>query len=254
MSVAEGGVFKMNFLSVVLLAILLSACSGMQVADLRPQISAVSLDPEVMSEVDRVSIPMPPETVPARRDRAQGASLWQGGSDSFFDDQRAARVGDIVTITITIDDTARLSNQSNVSREGSANIANPSIFGVQLPSFGEGEEAPENVVSLGSEFSRGGQGQIERNERIRLRLAALVVQLLPNGNFVIAGRQEIKVNDEIRELRVAGIVKPQDIAPDNSIPYDKIAEARITYGGRGQLSRQQRTNYGEGALNVILPY
>jgi flagellar L-ring protein FlgH len=244
----------MRVLLLPLLALPLTACSAAQKADLRPEITDVTLDGEVMPEIGQVSVPMPPPAQPPRRDRAQGASLWQGGSDSFFDDQRAAQVGDIVTIHITIDDTAQLSNQSSRSREGAASIANPSLFGSRLPSTNGAEEDPENILELGSEFSRTGAGEIERNERIRLRLAALVVQLLPNGNFVIAGRQEIKVNEEIRELRVAGIVKPQDIAPDNSIAYDKIAEARITYGGRGQISRQQRTGYGEGALNVLLPY
>lgn len=236
------------------LALSLAACSAAQKADLRPEISDMTLDGGVMPEIDQVSVPMPPPDVAPPRDRAQGASLWQGGSDSFFDDQRASQVGDIVTINITIDDTARLTNQSSRSREGSATIANPSLFGAQLPDLSGAEGDPENLLELGSDFARSGEGEINRNERIRLRLAALVVQLLPNGNFVIAGRQEIKVNEEIRELRVAGIVKPQDISPDNSIPYDKIAEARITYGGRGQLSRQQRTSYGEGALNILLPY
>ena len=207
----------MRLLLLPLLALPLVACSAAQKADLRPEIADVTLDGSVMPEINQVSVPMPPETAPPRRDRAQGASLWQGGSDSFFDDQRAAQVGDIVTIHITIDDTAQLSNQSSRTREGSASIANPSVFGAQLPALGGAEEDPENIVELGSEFSRTGAGEIERNERIRLRLAALVVQLLPNGNFVIAGRQEIKVNEEIRELRIAGVIKPQDIAPDNSI-------------------------------------
>lgn len=237
-----------------LLALSLTACGATQRADLRPEISDVTLDQRVMPEIDQVTIPMPAPEAPLARDRAQGASLWRGGSDSFFDDQRAQRVGDIVTINITIDDTARLSNQSSRSREGEADIANPSLFGTSLPSLDpDAEEDPASLLTMGSGFSRTGAGEIERNERIRLRLAALVVQVLPNGNFVIAGRQEIKVNEEIRELRVAGVVKPQDIAPDNSVPYDKIAEARITYGGRGQISRQQRTGYGEGALHVLLP-
>lgn len=244
----------MRILLLPLIALSLTACGEAQRADLRPEISDVTLDQQVMPEIDRVAIPMPPPDVAPARDRAQGASLWRGGSDSFFDDQRAQRVGDIVTINITIDDTARLSNQSSRSREGEADIANPSLFGMSLPSLDpDATEDPESLLTMGSGFSRSGAGEIERNERIRLRLAALVVQLLPNGNFVIAGRQEIKVNEEIRELRVAGVVKPQDILPDNSIPYDKIAEARITYGGRGQLSRQQRTGYGEGALHVLLP-
>ncbi len=80
------------------------------------------------------------------------------------------------------------------------------------------------------------------------------MQMLPNGNMVVAGRQEVKVNQELRELRVAGIIRPQDINMNNTIPYEKIAEARITYGGDGSISRQQLRGYGEGVVDIVLPY
>ena len=107
---------------------------------------------------------------------------------------------------------------------------------------------------MSSTFEASGSGSINRGESIDLKVAALVVQKLPNGNLVIAGRQEVKVNQELRELRMAGIIRPQDIRMNNTIPYDKVAEARITYGGRGQLSRQQQRSYGEDVVDIILPY
>jgi flagellar L-ring protein precursor FlgH len=102
--------------------------------------------------------------------------------------------------------------------------------------------------------SASGSGSIDRNESIRLKVAALVIKKLPNGEMVVAGRQEVKVNQELRELRVAGIIRPQDIRMDNTIPYEKMAEARITYGGRGQISSVQQPRYGDDFLNVVLPY
>jgi flagellar L-ring protein precursor FlgH len=228
----------------------LAACGTPNDIDRSPEISDISLNSETMPEITQINVPMPRVAQTVAPQRAEGASLWQSGSGSFFDDKRANNIGDIVTINVTINDDARLNNQTSRSREGATNFSNPSILGRQLTLPGENQ----SLIELSSDFSRTGAGEIQRNERISLKLAAMVIEVLPNGNFVVAGRQEVRVNDEIRELRVAGIVKAQDIAMDNSINYEKIAEARITYGGRGQISRQQRTTLAEDGLNVILPY
>jgi flagellar L-ring protein FlgH len=240
-------------------AAVLSACAPAGGADRRPEISGIELSPETMPEAARIQVPMPASPEPRPNHRAEGSSLWQSGSDSFFADRRASNVGDVVTIDIEIDDQARMRNESSRSREGSASLARPEFLGYGakidriLPGIDEGE-VPENLIELGAGFERSGAGSINRGENINLKLAALVIDRLPNGNLVVAGRQEVKVNDEIRELRVAGIIDPRDIAMDNSIDYAKIAEARITYGGRGQLSRQTRTAYGEEAMDILLPY
>ncbi|MGI3170963.1 flagellar basal body L-ring protein FlgH [Pseudooceanicola sp. C21-150M6] len=218
------------------------------------------MSPTTMPEVARVQVPMPPPEVVHIPERAEGASIWQHGSGGFFADQRATRVGDILTINIEIDDEAQLSNASDRERSGSGGLERPSFFGYGgklhkiLPGIGA-DDLPENdLVDISSSVSASGSGSIKRNESIKLKVAALVVQMLPNGNMVVAGRQEVKVNQELRELRVAGIIRPQDIAIDNTIPYEKIAEARISYGGEGSISDQQRRSYGEGVLDIILPY
>ena len=123
-----------------------------------------------------------------------------------------------------------------------------------LPGVSASDLSDPNIVDLSSTTTASGTGSISRNESISLKVAALVVQMLPNGNMVVAGRQEVKVNQELRELRVAGIIRPQDIGMDNTIPYEKIAEARITYGGEGSISRQQLRSYGEGVVDIVLPY
>ncbi|WP_343069906.1 flagellar basal body L-ring protein FlgH [Jannaschia sp. Os4] len=215
--------------------------------------SDIRVDPVALPEVASVSVPMPPE-LPARLPvRAEAASLWGSATPGFFDDRRAREVGDILTITIEIDDQASLSNESDRQRSGGASIGTPRMLGLerilaQLAGEGDG------LVDLDAQTRSGGEGSIDRAESIDLTVAATVVQALPNGNLVIAGRQEVMVNAELRELRIAGIIRPEDILHGNTIPYDRIAEARITYGGHGQLSRQVRTGYGETALDVVLPY
>lgn len=224
-----------------------------------PQFS--EMDPQLVPEVNRVSVPLP-RTEPNRRPkRAEASSLWSRGTSSFFDDQRAQQVGDILTVVINIKDDAQLRNQSERSRSGTQDLNSPTFFGYGkrldevLPGIGA-DDLPDggNIIDLGNTSATTGAGSIRRNEAINLRVAALIIKELPNGNFVVAGRQEVKVNAELRELRVAGIIRPEDIDTANTINYDKIAEARITYGGRGQISVVQQPRYGEDFLDVILPY
>ncbi|WP_421750004.1 flagellar basal body L-ring protein FlgH [Cognatishimia sp.] len=224
-----------------------------------PQFS--EMDPQLVPEVNRVSVPLPRSEPNRRPKRAEASSLWTSGTSSFFDDQRAQQVGDILTVVINIKDDAQLRNQSERSRSGTQNLNSPEFLGYGgrinevLPGIGA-DDLPTggNIIDLGNTSASAGAGSIRRNEAINLRVAALIIKELPNGNFVVAGRQEVKVNSELRELRVAGIIRPEDIDTANTINYDKIAEARITYGGRGQISVVQQPRYGEDFLDVILPY
>ena len=169
-------------------------------------------------------------------------------------------MGDILTIVIEIDDEASLDNASDRSRSGDSSLTLAGFFGYGsqidkiLPGVGPADLPSGDIVDIGSTTSASGDGSIDRRESISLRMAALVVQELPNGNLVVVGRQEVKVNEELRELRVSGIIRPQDIDRGNTIRYDKMAEARISYGGRGSISRQQVRGYGEDVMDVILPY
>ncbi len=246
-------------LMATLASVALTGCSS-KYFDRDPEVSKVGMDPQTMFEATTVQVPMP-EPKPARVPyRAESSSLWEHGSTGFFGDQRATQLGDILTIMIEIDDEATLRNASDRSRTGGGSIALPKLLGYGsqidkiLPGVGPGDLPTANIVDLSSVSGASGNGSIRRNESISLRVAALVVQELPNGNLVLLGRQEVKVNEELRELRVAGIIRPQDIQMNNTIPYDKIAEARITYGGRGSVSRQQKRGYGEDVMDIILPY
>ncbi|WP_348638950.1 flagellar basal body L-ring protein FlgH [Thioclava sp. DLFJ5-1] len=239
----------------------LAACGPGTAFERDPKVSDMVVDGDTIPEVNRVSVPMPPLEPTRIPQRAEAASLWQTGSTGFFGDQRADKVGDLLTVDIDINDEAQLQNASQRSRDGSQSVGFPTFLGYGgkiakiLPGVSE-KDLPtgSNIVDLSSQSSASGTGSIKRNETISLKVAALVIQKLQNGNFVIAGRQEVKVNHELRELRVAGIIRPEDIRMDNTIPYEKIAEARISYGGRGQISKVQQPRYGEDALDVVLPY
>lgn len=247
---------SLNAPMLTLVAILGTGCSTQAFKDRDPQMSDLKID----SNEIHVQVPMPaPEPIRAPH-RAEAASLWDQGTSGFFADQRATTIGDILTVNIEINDKASFSNASNTKRGGGSTINKPTLFGYEtkideiLPGISTEEVPTGDLADLSSTTSTNGSGSIERDESIALKIAAMVIQELPNGSLVIAGRQEVKVNNELRELRIAGIIRPQDIDMDNTIAYDKIAEARINYGGRGQLSRTQRTNYGGTIADIILPY
>jgi flagellar L-ring protein precursor FlgH len=203
-----------------------------------------------------VTMPMP-QPVEVER---QPSSLWRPGARAFFKDQRAAQVGDILTVTINIADTATLDNTTSRSRSNSENAAIPQFLGYdvsrvvkRLPGLNQSAD-PSNLVEMTSSASSSGTGSIERSETITLRVAAVVTQVLPNGNLVIEGKQEVRVNFEVRELVVAGIVRPEDIESDNTIESTKIAQARIAYGGRGQITDVQQPRYGQQVMDILLPF
>jgi len=181
--------------------------------------------------------------------------LWRPGSRDFFKDQRASTVGDILTVTIDISDNATLSNSTSRSRVAAENTsATLPGYEASLDQILPEAVVPSNLVDLDSDGSTTGAGSITRSESPALQVAATVLQILPNGNLVIAGRQEVRVNFEVRELLITGGIRPQYIDTTNQISYEKIAEARIRYGGRGQLSDVQQPRYGQQIYDLIWPF
>ena len=177
------------------------------------------------------------------------ASLFRPGAGAFLGDQRASRMGDIMTIRINVADRAEVGNTTSRTRSGSENASVTSLLGLEKFLPGSGSLANANS---GSE-SKGG-GNISRSETINMTMSAIVTGVMPNGNLLIRGRQEMRVNYELRELIVTGIVRPQDIRRDNSIPHTQIAEARISYGGRGQLSEVQQARWGQQIYDALFPF
>ena len=183
-------------------------------------------------------------------------SLWRAGSRAFFKDLRASQVGDILTVTVSIADTVDLDNKIERSRTNSENATLPNFLGYEqaLNAIFPETVSQASLVNGTSQSSVLGDGKIDRTDKVDTKVAAIVVQVLSNGNLVIEGRQETRVNAEVRELAITGIVRPQDITTSNTINYEQVAEARLAYGGRGILTDVQRPRYGQEIFDVLFPF
>lgn len=245
--------FKTPLLPICICAIglVVSACARFDHVGKPPTFSENQQTPE---HVAMLLPGLPDRTTPQRA--VDRASLWSGGRQSLLGDRRALARGDILTVVIEIDDSAEISNDSSRSRSSSESLAVPQLLGIPQRI---NEELPEgatlgDAVSLNSSGQSGGSGSVSRNEKLTLRVAATVTDVLPNGVLSIVGNQEVRVNFEIRELLVSGFVRPADISRQNEITYDKIASARISYGGRGQITDVQQPRIGQQVLDAVLPF
>jgi flagellar L-ring protein precursor FlgH len=215
----------------------------------KPKLTAID-NPTAQPGYKPVQMPMPkPESVSYNAN-----SLWRNGSRSFFKDQRAHQIGDLLTVTVNITDQANFANESQRSRTNTEDSGVTDFLGSKLLTGNLSKVFPGRFLTEDSKSASDGKGSIQRNESLQTNVAAVVTQLLPNGNLVVEGKQEIRVNYEIRELIVAGIVRPEDIQSDNTIDSSKIAQARISYGGRGQITDVQQPRYGTQVMDVLLPF
>lgn len=187
---------------------------------------------------------------------ATPASLWRSGPTSLFGDRRARRRGDILTVVIEIDDEAEISNETDRSRTGNDELRVEALLG--LPSVADiilpGAQTLDPAIAFGSSTSTEGSGSVSREEEITVRIAATVDAVLPNGHLVIRGSQELRINFELRELQVSGIIRPEDISRRNEIALENIADARVVYGGRGQISDVQQPRYGQQIVDIVAPF
>jgi flagellar L-ring protein FlgH len=205
-----------------------------------PELKSISIDKQVP-----VSMPMP---LP-QEDDYRPNSLWQSGAKAFFKDQRASNVGDIITVSVNMDDEASLQNTTTGGRsKDTAKAGVNNLFGL------EKKLSMKNILDLGSDSIHTGSGSIKRNEKVSMKVAATIVQILPNGNLVIYGRQQIRINYELREIQIGGIIRRSDILPSNMISSEKIAEARISYGGKGYIQSSQKPKWGYQILDSLMPF
>lgn len=242
------------------LAALALLAGGPSACNTLDRLSSIGAEPPV-TPIQNPAIAQPPVTMPTPAPVAlerQANSLWTTGARAFFKDQRASQIGDILTVTINIADNAQLSNSTERTRTNTegANAAN--LLGYENRIFdhlpGTNKSDPTKLINLGSNSDSKGTGTINRTETIALRVAVTVTQVLTNGNLVVQGSQEVRVNFENRVLQIAGVIRPQDIRSDNQIPYDRIAEARIAYGGRGQLTDVQQPRWGQQVYDILFPF
>ena len=228
----------------------LAACGSVRDAVSTPQMSSMAYPSKLVPSEQAVFVasdsPRP----------ASANSLWRNGARAFFHDQRASHVGDILTVNININDNAKVQNETVASRKASNSIGLPNLLGFEsslgrlLPKAFN----PSSALNTNSTSQSDGQGSVNRSEAITLTIAAVVTSVLPNGNLVIQGRQEVRINQELRELTIAGLVRPEDITSANTIQHTQIAEARVSYGGRGQLTTVQGVPVGQALLNKFSPF
>jgi flagellar L-ring protein precursor FlgH len=216
-----------------------------------PEMSEVT-NPTARPGYRPVSMPMPAP----KASTGQPNSLWRPGARAFFRDQRASEVGDIMTVKLSISDSAKLDNKTTRDRDDSDVSGITGLLGLEAEAT---KVLPQgvnlaNALNVGDKHSTSGDGEIDRKEAISILVAGVITQILPNGNMVVFGRQEIKVNAELREVMVTGIVRPEDIDYNNVISHDKIAELRVAYGGRGTLSDIQQPRWGTQIIDVIFPF
>ncbi|HEV7335967.1 MULTISPECIES: flagellar basal body L-ring protein FlgH [Bosea] len=242
------------FPAVLGLGLLLGACGAAdRLANVgqAPALSPIE-DPTASKGYKPVQMPMP------AMEHASYApnSLWRTGSRAFFKDQRARQVGDLVTVKVKVTDRAQLDNTTKRSRKNGEDFGAARLMGFEnkLDKFLPNGSSAGELLSLDSEGSSEGSGSVRRAEQLATNVAAVVTQTLPNGNLVVEGKQEIRVNFEVRELIVAGVIRPEDIESDNTIESTKIAQARIAYGGRGQITDVQQPRYGQQVMDILLPF
>ena len=226
-----------------------SAVSRLSQIGETPKLTSID-NPTTQPGYKPVSMPMPkPETVSYNPN-----SLWRNGSRAFFKDQRAHQVGDLLTVTVNITDQANFNNETQRDRTNKEDSGVTDFIGAKTLGAQAHKVLPGRLLSADGTSHFDGKGSVQRKEALQTNVAAVVTQVLPNGNLVVEGKQEIRVNFEMRELIVAGIVRPEDIQSDNTIDSSKIAQARISYGGRGQISDFQQPPYGQQVMDILLPF
>ncbi len=237
--------------ALILLLLALGACGNLKEAVDGPSLSPVSQSREALAMLSPGAVGTDVSRIPNSR-----ASLWSNGRQSLLGDRRAIVRGDILTVVIQIDDKAEISNSTSRKRSGSEKMGIGSLFGAPErinPTLPNGASL-DSAVGVNSSSSTAGDGSVRRKEKLLLRVAATVTEVLPNGILRIEGTQEVRVNYEIRELTISGYIRPEDISRQNEITYDKIASARISYGGRGFISEAQRPRAGQRLMDKLLPF
>ena len=241
---------------IILLAVkilFLSACH-----DMRSQINDIGKPPK-LNKVDKNSYlkDANQSLETSILESSNSNSLWLPKQKNFFfRDRKAKSIGDILKVKVSIEEKAKIDNKTSSSRDkNNKNFGVANLFGLEKSaSVGKSHIDPSNLLSITGSSQNSGTGKIDRKETINTTIAAIIYKILPNGNFFIKGSQEIRVNFEIREITLTGIIRPEDLDSDNSVDLKQVAEARVSYGGRGQITAVQQPTYGKQFLDIVSPF
>lgn len=247
--------------SALLLVMGLSGCNlAEQLSTIgeRPQLTEIQ-DPTRIRGYQPISMPMP---TPVEVENKKSPSLWQSGAQGFFKDQRAGKVGDIITVNVVIDQQESIEMTPTMKRTVSSTSTVNNLMGLErkIPNLfpksqrkGDGSNNPSWFSASNSPDLKG-SAKYDVKDKLKFKIATTVTQILPNGNMVIDGRQELRVVNEVREILLRGIIRREDISATNIVNWDKISELRISYGGRGDLSDLQSFPWGHQVMNKISPF
>jgi len=187
-------------------------------------------------------------------------SLWsEARGISLYPDKRARKIGDIVIIRIVEDPEAKLKANTSTSRSSGVDASQLEFLGYMKALAESNKRLAQNpgtdnliTAALGMNFD--GQGSSDRNGHIKAYISATVEMLLPNGNLFIKGKREIRVNHETQYLTLSGIIRPEDIGPDNEISSVYVADARIGYAGTGPVADKQKPGWLGRIVDHVWPF
>ena len=183
-------------------------------------------------------------------------SLWSPGSNNFFRNKHNWRLGDIIMVKVDITDSAKIDNSTQHTRKGGETVGIPNVLGLEktIAEAVSSDGKAANLISTNNQHQHQGSGNISRKEAVSTEISALVTQIFQNGNLLIQGKQEVRINNELREVTIAGIIRPRDISDANTIKSEQMAEARISYGGRGSVSDVQEPRIGNQVIDILSPF
>ena len=182
-------------------------------------------------------------------------SLWQESSRSLVADFRASRVGDLVMVKIDESPEAKGDSETKLDRQSSMSVGAPQLFGfAQAMQKSHPDLNMSDFLDVMSKTSFDGKGETTRSSRVQAAMAVRVKKALPNGDLFVEGTKVLKVNDEELHIYVSGVVRPEDIAQDNSVRSSVVADAEIEFVGRGVLSDNQSQGWLTRLLSTINPF
>ncbi len=201
---------------------------------------------------ERYSLPMTEEKILPPNE----GGIYSVKSKNLYQDNRARRVGDILLVKIVETSSGKKSANTKTSRASSLTGGISSFFGFEQSLLTKGGEHTPSRTSMDADLSSGFEGKAEtsRDSVVSATISAKVMEVTMDGNLIIQGYREVRVNNETQHIILSGIVRPTDISQDNSILSSSIADARIEYNGTGTLADRQQPGWLANAIDVIWPF